>query len=134
VSRLDHAAPTGTVEHAGRFATARPGVSARHHALRLSAIRCFARWAHSLHPDMQIPPAKLLPARVTRAAPSLYTGAEIAALLEAADELRPANRGATFHTLVALMSASGSASEKPGVGPDLLRRPGGDGCLAGAHV
>jgi integrase/recombinase XerD len=103
----DHDAPTVTVEHAVRFATSRPGVSARHHALRLSAIRCFARWAHTLDPDVQIPPAKLLPARVTRAAPYLYTGAEVAALLEAADELRPAIRGATFHTLVALMSATG---------------------------
>jgi site-specific recombinase XerD len=103
----DHDAPTLTVEHAVRFATSRPGVSSRHHALRLSAIRCFARWAHTLDADVQIPPAKLLPARVTRAAPYLYTGAEVAALLEAADELRPAIRAATFHTLVALMSATG---------------------------
>jgi len=103
----DHDAPTLTVEHAVRFATSRPEVSPRQHALRLSAIRCFARWAHTLDPDVQIPPAKLLPARATRAAPYLYTGAEVTALLDAADELGPAIRAATFHTLVALMSATG---------------------------
>jgi integrase/recombinase XerD len=103
----DHDAPTLTIEHAVRFATAPPQASARRHALRLSAIRCFARWAHALDPDVQIPPDRLLPARVTRAAPYLYTGVEVAALIEAADELRPAIRAATFHTLVALMSATG---------------------------
>lgn len=103
----DRGAPTITVEHAVRFATSRPEVSPRRHALRLSAIRCFTRWAHTLDPDVQIPPARLLPARVTRAAPYLYTGAQVAALLDAADELRPAIRAATFHILVALMSATG---------------------------
>jgi integrase/recombinase XerD len=103
----DRGAPTLTVEHAVRFATARPQASARRHALRLSAIRCFARWAHTLDPDVQIPPARLLPARATRAAPYLYTGAEVTTLLGAADELRPAIRAATLHTLVALMSATG---------------------------
>jgi integrase/recombinase XerD len=43
---------------------------------------------------------------VTRAAPYIYTGSEVAALLSAADELRPAIRATTFHTLVALMSAT----------------------------
>lgn len=102
-----HDAPTITVEHAVRFATAPPNVSPRWHSLRLSAIRCFTRWAHTLDPDIQIPPARLLPARVTRAAPYLYTGAEVSALLDGADELRPAIRAATFHTLIALMSATG---------------------------
>jgi len=103
----DQGAPTITAEHAVRFATSRPEVSPRYHALRLSAIRCFTRWAHTLDPAVQIPPDRLLPARVTRAAPYLYSGAEVAALLGAADELRPAIRAATFHTLVALMSATG---------------------------
>ncbi|OIQ78626.1 tyrosine recombinase XerC [mine drainage metagenome] len=103
----DHDAPTITVEHAVKFAVAPSGVSPRWHALRLSAIRCFTRWAHTLDPDVQIPPARLLPARATRAAPYLYTGTEVTALLEAADELRPAIRATTFHTLLALMSATG---------------------------
>ena len=96
-----------TIEHAVGFAMAPTQVSARWHALRLSAIRCFTRWAHTLDPNVQVPPGRLLPARVTRAAPYIYTDLEVAALLSAADELRPMIRAATIHTLVALMSATG---------------------------
>ena len=39
-----------TVAHALAFATAPPGASRRWQALRLSAIRCFARWAHTTRP------------------------------------------------------------------------------------
>ena len=80
----DHDAPTITVEHAVKFAVVPSGVSPRWHALRLSAIRCFTRWAHTLDPDVQIPPARLLPARVTRAAPYLYTGTEVTAAVRLA--------------------------------------------------
>jgi len=102
-----HGADAATVEHAVGFAMAPPGASPRWQALRLSAVRCFARWAHLLDPTVQVPPARLLPARPTRAAPYIYTGSEIAALIGAADQLRPAIRAATFHTLVALMAATG---------------------------
>ncbi len=103
----DHGATTVTIEHAVGFAMAPTQVSARWHALRLSAIRCFTRWAHTLDPNVQVPPGRLLPARVTRATPYIYTDLEVAALLSAADELRPTIRAATIHTLVALMSATG---------------------------
>lgn len=74
----EHAAASVTVEHAVAFATARPGASPRWQALRLSAIRQFTRWAHVLDPTMQVPPARLLPARSTRNAPYLYTDSEVA--------------------------------------------------------
>ena len=96
-----------TVEHAVAFATAPPGASPRWQALRLSAIRCFARWAHRRTPRSRCRRARLLPARVTRAAPYIYSDAEIAALLDATARLRPAIRAATFHTLIALMAATG---------------------------
>ena len=101
-----HGTDQVTVEHALGFATARGG-STRTQALRLSAIRCFARWAHTLDPTVQIPPPRLLPARPTRSAPYIYTEAEVGALLAAADSLRPAIRAATLHTLIALMAATG---------------------------
>lgn len=56
---------------------------------------------------MQVPPARLLPARPTRAAPYIYGDDQIQALLAATDQLRPAIRAATFHTLIALMAATG---------------------------
>jgi integrase/recombinase XerD len=103
----DHDADTITIEQALGFATAPAEASARWHALRLSAIRCFARWAALSDPPVQVPPARLLPARPTRAAPYIYGQDQIQALLCAADQLRPAIRAATFHTLIALMAATG---------------------------
>ena len=98
---------TVTVAQALAFATAPVGASRRWQALRLSAIRCFARWARTVDPTIEVPPSRLLPARPTRSAPYIYTNAEIAALLDAAARLRPAIRAATYHTLIALMAATG---------------------------
>ena len=103
----EQGATTVSVEHALAFATAPEGASPRWQALRLSAIRRFARWAHVLDPSVQVPPARLLPARSTRVAPYLYTEAEIAALLAAAARLTPAIRAATMVALVSLMAATG---------------------------
>lgn len=96
-----------TVEQSLRFATASPQASARSHALRLSAIRLFARWAQLLDPRIEVPPARLLPARATRPTPFLYTDAQIGALLEATDELQPRIRAVTFRTLLSLQAATG---------------------------
>ena len=98
---------TVTVAHALAFATAPAGASRRWQALRLSTIRCFARWAQTVDPTIEVPPARLLPARPTRTAPYIYSNAEIGALLEAAERLRPAMRAVTFRTLIALMAATG---------------------------
>lgn len=103
----DHAADSVSVEHAVAFATAPAAASPRWQALRLSAIRLFTRWAHLLDPSIQVPPPRLLPARVTRAAPYLYSDSEITALIAAAAELTPAIRAATMITLVSLMAATG---------------------------
>lgn len=103
----DHDARGVTVAHALGFATAPAGASPRWQALRLSAVRCFARWAHCQDPNIEVPPARLLPARPTRAAPYIYTAEEVQALLEAADQLRHPLRAATFRTLIGLMAATG---------------------------
>lgn len=104
---LDAAGATAlTVEQAVAFATAGGG-SARTQALRLSAVRCFARWAHPQNPAVEVPPQRLLPARPTRSAPYIYTGDEVAALIRAAARLRPAMRAATFTALISLMAATG---------------------------
>ena len=100
-------AQTVTVEHALRFATASAASSARSHALRLSAIRLFTRWAQLLDPTIEVPPTRLLPARATRPAPFLYSAAQLDALLDAADQLRPQFRAVTFRTLLSLQAATG---------------------------
>jgi integrase/recombinase XerD len=100
-------AQTVTVEHALRFATASAVASARSQALRLSAIRLFTRWAQLLDPTIEVPSPRLLPARASRPAPFLYSDAQLGALLEAADELRPQFRAVTFRTLLSLQAATG---------------------------
>ena len=82
----EHVADRITIEHALRFATAPAGASSRWHALRLSAIRCFTRWAAASDPRIQVPPRRLL---------------------TAAHQLHPAIRAATIHTLIALMASTG---------------------------
>ena len=109
---LDGSSPDGdagllTVEQALRFATANTGASARSHALRLSAIRLFARWAQLLDPQIDVPPTRLLPVRATRPTPFIYTDAQVGALLSAADQLRPRIRAVTFRTLLSLQAATG---------------------------
>lgn len=96
-----------TVEQALRFATASTSASARSHALRLSAIRLFTRWAQLLDPRIEVPPPRLLPARATRPTPFIYSQAQIGALLDACDQLRPRFRAVTFRTLLSLQAATG---------------------------
>ncbi len=103
----EHDSQGVSVEHAVEFATAPPAGTPRTQALRLSAIRCFARWAHCQDPDIEVPPARLLPARPTPVAPYIYTAKEIQSLLAAAGLLRPELRAATYQTLIGLMAATG---------------------------
>ncbi len=98
-------ADTLTIEHALGFATAPAGASARWQALRLSAIRCFARWAVTSDPSIQVPPGPGY-RRPTRPKPYIYSQEQIGALLAAASRLRPPIRAATF-PLIALMAATG---------------------------
>jgi integrase len=109
---VDHAERAGaqhiTLELALTWAT-RPGGADRRnwHAARLSAIRGFARYLATLDPATQIPPADVLPGRSRRAVPYLYSDAEIAAMMAAANGIRPPLRAATYATLIGLLAATG---------------------------
>ena len=119
-----------TIEQALRFATANAGSSTRSHALRLSAIRLFTRWAQLLDPQIQVPPARLLAARATRPMPFIYTDAQVDALLSAADELRPRIRAVTFRTLLSLQTATGiRTGEAVGLDVDDVDLRSGQGTL-----
>lgn len=105
---LDQAnAATITVEHALTWARLPAGVSPRWHAARLSAVRGFAAWAHTIDPAVQVPPAGLLPLRTSRATPYLYSADQIRALIAAAAGLAPPLKAATFQTLIALLTVTG---------------------------
>ena len=95
-----------TVEHALAWATL-PGRGQHWHAMRLGAVRGFARYLHEVDPRVEVPAADLLPDKSGRAVPYLYTDAQIGALIEAASTLRIAHKTATFQTLFGLLVATG---------------------------
>jgi integrase len=76
-------------------------------AYRLSVVRGFATYLHTLDPAHQVPPPDLLPRRPARATPYLYSDADIAALIVAAQSLPSPLRRATFATLVGLLAVTG---------------------------
>jgi integrase len=106
---LDHleerGAETITTEEALAWATLPEG-AASWHAVRLSAVRGFASYLQAIDPACEVPP-RVLRARPRRAAPYIYSEAEVAALLEATDALRTPHRRAAYRTLIGLLAVSG---------------------------
>jgi integrase len=102
----DAGASTVTTGHALGWATL-PGGDPNWHAQRLSVVRGFASYLHTIDPAAEIPPAGLIPARPRRATPYLYSGADIAALVAAAASLRFPLRAATYQTLIGLLAVTG---------------------------
>ena len=70
---------------------------------RLSAARGFAFHLHATDPAAEIPPRHLIPARTSRATPSLYSAAEVAALMAATSRLR----AAAYRALIGLLASTG---------------------------
>ena len=101
-------APTVTTELALAWATAPAGADPSWWRMRLAAIRPFARYLAALIPETEVPPAGLLPGRVSRrAVPYLYSAAEITALMTAAAAIRAPLRAATYQTLIGLLAITG---------------------------
>jgi len=76
-------------------------------AHRLSVVRTFATYLHTLDPDTQVPPRDLLPAGHPRACPYLYTEQEVTALMAGSGILRWPLRAATYRTLIGLLAVTG---------------------------
>jgi integrase/recombinase XerD len=76
-------------------------------ARRLDVVRIFARHLQALDPSTEVPPDDVLARRYLRIQPYLYSLQEIAALMTAADALRPALRAATWRTLIGLLAVTG---------------------------
>jgi integrase len=84
-----------------------PAEGSNWRAQRLSVVRGFAVYLHSLDPAVAVPGADLLPLRARRATPYLYSGADITKLIEAATTLRYPLRVATYQTLIGLLAVTG---------------------------
>lgn len=77
-------------------------------AKRLCVVRGFARHLAAFDPATEIPSADLLHHQACRATPYIYTEDDIAALMAAARSLTPELRGATYQTLIGLLTVTGA--------------------------
>jgi integrase/recombinase XerD len=103
-----HGASVITTEAAVAWATATARSTDQvHWSRRLMVVRIFARHLAVLDPATEVPGADILPHHYRRITPHLYTPSEIAALLDAADALRPPLRALTYRTLIALLAVTG---------------------------
>jgi integrase len=76
--------------------------------MRLGAVRTFAKYLDATGLDVQVPPAGILPAGPRRAAPFIYSQADLDALLDACAQAftRPL-LAATMRTVIGLLTATG---------------------------
>lgn len=100
-------AKTITTEHAIAWARLPAGGDVNWWARRLSVVRCFATYLHTLDPSAEVPARDLLPVRPQRATPYLYSDEEIRSLIEACRGLRSPLRVATYRTLIGLLAVTG---------------------------
>jgi integrase len=104
---LDHSAITTiTVDQALSWARQSNG-DPNWWAYRLSVVRGFATYLHTLDPTHEVPAADLLPRRVLRAHPFLYSEDDVAALIAATQSLGTPMRRATYATLIGLLAVTG---------------------------
>jgi integrase len=102
-----NSADTVTTELAVSWARAPAGAASWWHAMRLSTVRPFAVYLHTLDARAQVPPAGLIAAVGHRATPCLYTDAEITALMDAARRLPLRISRLTYPALIGILAATG---------------------------
>ena len=74
---------------------------------RLTIVRRFAIHLRGIDSLTEVPPSDLLPGQKLRATPYLYSGDEIAALMELSATLTGSYRQQTYRTLIGLLSVTG---------------------------
>lgn len=103
----ERGATTVTPSDALEWARLPAGADPSWWAHRLSVVRTFASYLHTLDPATQVPPRDILPSGHQRACPYLYTEQDITALLSATRMLRWPLRVATYRTLIGLLAVTG---------------------------
>lgn len=76
-------------------------------ARRLSAIRLFTRYLVAFDDKSQVPPGRILPHRLDRKTPYIYSDEEVAALMAAARRTEEPFRALTTETLIGLLACTG---------------------------
>jgi len=98
---------TITIDHAVAWVGLPAGAGRGWLAFRMSVVRGFAAYLHTLDPAVPVPPADLFPSGPHRAVPYLYSDDELAALVAATDTLRYPLQRATYRTLICLLAVTG---------------------------
>jgi integrase/recombinase XerD len=96
-----------STEMALRWAQLPQNVAPISKAHRLGAARGFAIYLNTIDPATEIPARGLLPASAPRPTPYLWSATDVARLLQATRQLRPALRAVTYEALFGLIAASG---------------------------
>ena len=106
---IDHlersGATTVTADSAVAWATLPSDVSPGWWSTRLTPIRGFASYLQTVDPATEVPPS--LPGRKHRLTPYLYSDADIATLITAAENLTSPLAVATYQTLIGLLAVTG---------------------------
>ena len=92
-----------------RWLESLPSASPGTRATRFRVARQFAEWLHGMDPRHEAPPRGLVPGRVQRTHPYIYSEAEIVAIIEHARTLPSVYgmRGLTCSTLFGLIAVTG---------------------------
>lgn len=98
---------TITIEHALTWATLPAAADPWWWALRLSAVRPFAAYLHSLDGVTGVPPAAMIPGGSHRATPYLYSPQQIQDLIRAAANRPLRVNAATYPVLIGLLAVTG---------------------------
>ncbi len=96
-----------TAGAATAWATAPADVTSYWHWCRLRPIRIFSRYLHALDHRHEVIPEGLLPCQYTRAAPYVFTGGEVIALMHAAGRLSRRLPAATYQALIGMLAVTG---------------------------
>jgi len=104
-----------TTKLALQWATQPAQAQPAHWAARLGMVRRFAQYRRALDSRTEVPPPDLLPFKVRRPAPYLYSDDEVRRLIRAASQLRSASglRARTFVTLFSLFAVTGMRTSEP---------------------
>jgi integrase/recombinase XerD len=100
-------AVTITADRAIAWAQLPQGVHPVRWTHRLSAVRSFAAWLHTIDPAAEIPPRGIFPGQGKRPAPFIYSSGDITRLVSACASLRPAMRAQTYTALFGLIAVTG---------------------------
>ena len=108
VAYLDaHGCPSVTIEAALAW-TQQPETCWPNGPRRMTAVRGFARYLSGIDADTQVPPLGLMPYRVRRRQPFIYSPAQIDAVMALARRsIDSPLRAATYDTLIGLLAVSG---------------------------